>query len=331
MNTFPTTSWIHKAMASVSQEAAKNLSATHNPFVSPKIKVNNDSVATPEAISVISDHTSRSSSSSTSSRKTPNPKTPQEEVKRSATRKTAKTLIDLSNKDTRVKVVIDITGVETNVEDMAPGTPLEMIKSNHSLYFRYDPRGWSGSGLPDGYCEDCRCPLSYCSETVFGKLSFKMADAIIEKQYWHSFGPNEVRDLFKEEYNKLLHFKLLWNNIEHKAVHPYEIPFCVKYGSLSKLWKKVEVRNRKKDESNQWKEMKDDYDLSTTEWDVFRKKYCCTSQPDDGDEEDDGIDKDQGEEVKASKKACRTMVEQKADVSPKFQRIKKKLKMSSAD
>ena len=108
MNTFPTTSWIHKAMASVSQEAAKNLSATHNPFVSPKIKVNNDSVATPEAISVISDHTSRSSSSSTSrssssstsSRKTPNPKKPPEEVKRSTTRKTAKTLIDLSNKDT---------------------------------------------------------------------------------------------------------------------------------------------------------------------------------------------------------------------------------------
>ena len=176
----------------------------------------------------------------------------QQAKKATSLRKEKKIHIDLKPKAKKEDPhdIIDMTGDE-KIEDLAPGTPLEVIRSHHSLYFNYDPRGWSDYGLPSGFCEYCHCPLSYCAEKVFGSMTFKASMHTIKDKGWHKFSSKEVMDIFEREYNTMLHYKLLWNNIKHETIFPYSIPICLKYGSLKKLIKVVE-KNKKREDAILW-------------------------------------------------------------------------------
>ena len=92
--------------------------------------------------------------------------------------------------------VIDLTDLKE--EDLLPGTPLDLIKSQHSLFYLYNPRGFNKRRfLPPGYCVYCRCPENYCADKVFGEICCVGAIEIMHENGTHDdFDVREMQFFF---------------------------------------------------------------------------------------------------------------------------------------
>jgi hypothetical protein len=144
--------------------------------------------------------------------------------------------------------VIDLTFAKE--EDLLPGTPLDIIKSEHSLFFMYNPRGYKMSKkLPRGYCLHCRCPNSYCAERIFGKMCADHGYSILlEQGTINDFDDSDVRFFYKKAYTEAVSNKMRWNNIsfgcEHSSITLFDVPECIKRGSLSNLQKEIKKNTK---------------------------------------------------------------------------------------
>ena len=149
--------------------------------------------------------------------------------------------------------VIDLTTF-THEEELLPGTPLEVIKNQHSLFYRYDPRGYKPKKkLPSGYCLHCRCPNSYCAEQIFGKMCAGHGYSILLENGCHKeFDSSDVRFFYQKAYTAAVSSKMRWNKIsfgcEHTTMTLFDVPECIKRGSLRYL--QLEFQRDKKLEAN---------------------------------------------------------------------------------
>ena len=131
-------------------------------------------------------------------------------------------------------------------KDDDSGLLLEEIKKGHKLFFTYDPRGYKTKPLPKGYCEDCLCLVNYCTEIVFGHMSYNHA---LTKAYTpgnsHSMEERvEMRGIFDEAYTEAVFLKLRWNGFDLNAIQEKEslreirIPKCMKKKQFEEIIKK---------------------------------------------------------------------------------------------
>lgn len=134
---------------------------------------------------------------------------------------------------------------DTIFDDSMHGTPVDIIKDRHPLFYTYDPRGIEkGVDLPPAYCSRCRCPLNYCAEKVFGSMIEKRCDYEIYKRMGvHVYHDKyEIQMIFEKFYTEAVTAKLMWNNInfefDHRnMVRRLYIPGCMKYRSFRRVIK----------------------------------------------------------------------------------------------
>ena len=123
---------------------------------------------------------------------------------------------------------------------LLPGLSFNALKVRHELFFTYDPRG--SKDADDRYCRHCKCPKSYCCETVFGQVIKKQVLFFIEEIGGVS-NDGVAGDSTFYNYQKIfseeVHHKMLTNGIAvetgynfHKLIR---IPECMFQGSIKEL------------------------------------------------------------------------------------------------
>ena len=128
---------------------------------------------------------------------------------------------------------------------------LESIKRNNKLYFSYDPRGYKTQPLPKGYCEYCLCPLEYCAELVFGKMT--ISNALVRvyapRTTYNTKEKRNMMEAFDDAYTEAVLCKLRWNGFELDAFEvknswrALRIPNCMRKRSLRRFWRQVKENN----------------------------------------------------------------------------------------
>ena len=125
--------------------------------------------------------------------------------------------------------VVDLTKIHTFSE----------IRSEHSLFFEYDPRGKKLLHTDVGYCVDCTCPKEYCAEKVFGKVVRGYMEHLINKDGFEKFATEtDIQKSYKRTYTELIHSKMIFNNISFANFNVRKfvpVPKCMKRSSLSDL------------------------------------------------------------------------------------------------
>ena len=169
-------------------------------------------------------------------------------------------------------VIVDLT--TPRLQDLLPGTPYHSIKNSHSLFFMYDPRGFSKRTLPEGYCRACRCPKNYCAEIVYGRVCSKRVEFLIGEKGTINVNEDVIIDLFEKVYSINISAHLMRNGIKFSEELQMDIPRCMKRQSLKRLIKKVEGLNVEDDGLN-WS----DYDMTVKELDEFAAKYSTDNTP----------------------------------------------------
>ena len=137
----------------------------------------------------------------------------------------------------------DLSQEESKEHSLLPGTPFETLKKENELFFTYDPRG--SKEVDDRYCPHCKCPKSYCSETVFGQVVKKQLMFFIDE-----IGGPKNNDVngdstfynFQKIYSEEVHHKMLTNGIEVPTGYDFHtlitLPDCVFNGSMKEVIKK---------------------------------------------------------------------------------------------
>ena len=141
-----------------------------------------------------------------------------------------------SEKDLSIDLTVD------NEVDLLPGTPLQKMVEQNSLFFSYNPYGLDISEtLPKGYCPSCRCPNNYCSNVVLGKMCYNHASFILYDVEGVGYydEKEEAAYLFAKAYTEAVRYKMLQNNIDlHGDFEPelvISVPSCVKRGYQRKF------------------------------------------------------------------------------------------------
>ena len=131
------------------------------------------------------------------------------------------------------KIVIDL--MNPQIEDLLPGTPLDLIKTQQSLFFQYNPKGYDKrKKLPVGYCSHCCCPDNYCSDKVFGTIVSEHALDIMHECGSHDdFGTREMKFFFCKAYTNAVKNKMRWNKIDFEvgttSLDVYNTPMCMNH------------------------------------------------------------------------------------------------------
>lgn len=86
------------------------------------------------------------------------------------------------------------------------------LKERQQLHFSYDPRG--SKEADDRYCVHCKCPKSYCCETLFGKITKSQTELFI-KEFGGLMKTEVTGDCAYYNFQKILseqvHHKMLMN------------------------------------------------------------------------------------------------------------------------
>jgi hypothetical protein len=122
------------------------------------------------------------------------------------------------------------------------GTPICNIKSRYPLFFTYDPRGVEKTKkLPAGHCKDCRCPINYCAEAIFGQMVIDRCEHDIYLRVGiHGYNDDyEIEELFKQIYTDAVKNKMMWNRISftdgYNTAGTFYVPGCMRFASLANL------------------------------------------------------------------------------------------------
>ena len=219
-----------------------------------------------------------------------------------------------------------------NFVDLTSPPSFDEIKKRFSLFYSYNPQGCDvpiHSDFP--FCEHCRCPLVYCSDTVFGKACYDDVERLVCKMGFDEFDNySKIKTFFRCTYSDMVKSKMLINKVSMKNVSEYrymKLPRCIKKGSLRRLIEDV----------NLWK---DDFE---------EKEMCCDELTDPPMTDEDKLflametgiglphdlpplDPPLSETVSAMKKRVvnpynltRSTVGQAPDVSPLFKSIKQEV------
>ena len=154
------------------------------------------------------------------------------------------------------------------------GTPLNLIKNTHSLFFAYDPRGYKKKNLPNGYCRACRCPKNYCAEVVYGKICAARVEMLINEKGTLNVDEDEIVEMFEEVYSINIYAQLMRNSLKFEKELKMNIPRCMRMQSMKRLVKKIEKLNVE-DDGLTW----EDYDMTVDEIDKFARKYSTDNIP----------------------------------------------------
>ena len=203
---------------------------------------------------------------------------------------------------------------KSEVIDLTSDLKIQDLRNTNTLFFSYDPRGklvkHEESHL---FCRDCRCPIEYCSEDVFGKMCYSYVQHLIAKLGFEEFKTElDVQKHYKRTFTELVHSKMKWNNItfhNHNEFRYVPIPDCMKRASFRGII----------DDYLLWKES----DVEVVSW-----------GPDSVVEEEDDdlpplLERSSSDDYAANGNANvntiaeRTAVEQAADIGPAFIMLKK--------
>ena len=153
------------------------------------------------------------------------------------------------SKGTNVTSSIDLTG------DVVVANPYFVIKNQNALFYSYDPRGDKSLGDSVLLCNDCNCPVIYCSDSTIGQLAAKRTLVQIQEEDVQEYDDQQdIITEFNDIYTQLIKNKMIWNNIPFKPVQMQLqlcLPECVVQGSLKMLCEDVK-QIREKEADHEW-------------------------------------------------------------------------------
>jgi hypothetical protein len=146
------------------------------------------------------------------------------------------------SKKKKARNYFDLTD-ESEEKMLLPGARYETIRTKHSLFFSYDPRG--STEADERYCVHCKCPKNYCSDIVVAPFARKQcelwiddAGGVKDKRYTG----DTIFYNFNRCYAYSLFYKMRENNIEvprgyddTEEDHLYRVPMCVQKGTFKKM------------------------------------------------------------------------------------------------
>ena len=220
---------------------------------------------------------------------------------------------------------------EREIIDLTVPSSLEAIREQNQLYFSYDPRGVSSVIIPEDYCMDCKCPVPYCADKVFGIHCNQYMERLVGRMGFHYH--KREKDIlwdYHSHYVCMLEMKLSFNNIRvgnFSFDRDAELPMCVKQGSYAtflndlKLWKNGESDTEK--ETISIVEFVNDDDITNGLPPLLKRQDTYS---DDDESDNHKVDDDM---VKS--KDRRTLVEQASDIGAAFKLMKSYVQKKRTD
>ena len=185
-------------------------------------------------------------------------------------------LSDDSIKSKKMKGDITTEDIDSDIEILGKVKHVSYasIRSQHLLFFSYDPRGVrKSSNLPIGYCMHCRCPLPYCADIVIAPDVYEELFFLLYLYTYKTIedtSPRGLRILFKYYYKRAVHAKMRCNQIHFPMgfdlSEGYRMPTCIKRNTFQRLLDLVQNKTKEEEENPE--------DLSEIELERFATKYC---------------------------------------------------------